>query len=112
MKDVIREIFDNGADGISFLPVANDRLQINGFAYAKRYKHKITPLGNSYHILLYKINEYGKITHNDNFAAILTDPRVYVENIIKHNFYGIVVKETAGSKKFISEMYQKILKSV
>lgn len=110
LKEVIFHIFDSNSDGISFLPssVKEGELQINGFVYSRKYKEVKTELGNYYHILLYKANEFGEISHRDNFTAILTDPRVYVTNLIQNDFYGVVTKKTTGSKKFVNEIYKKM----
>lgn len=109
IKTAVWNIFDNGSDGISFLPInADGDLQINGFVYSRKYKEIKSELGNFYHILVYKATEYGEIHNSDNFTAILTDPRVYVENLIKNDFYGVVTKQTTGSKRFVSELFKKM----
>lgn len=110
IRELVNAIFENGSDGISFTPANEDMdLQISGFEYKKRYKEKKAALGNFYHILVYKVSEMGRATHCDNFVAILTDPKVYVSNLIQNNFFGVVVKQTHGSKTFVNELYQKIL---
>ena len=110
VKNFVNAIFDGGADGISFVPVfPTGDLQMNGFQYARKYKPIKTDLGNFYHILLYKLSNRYNTIDVDNFTAILTDPRVYVANLIENDFYGVVVKQTTGSKKFISELHKKML---
>lgn len=110
IKEHIKTIFDSGADGIAFVPLnAKGDLQINGFEYNRKYKAKQSPLGDFYHIVLYKANIFGEIIDRDNFTAVLMDPRVYVANLICSDFYGVVVKQTSGSKKFISELYKKMI---
>lgn len=110
IKKHIKTIFDSGADGIAFVPLnSKGDLQINGFEYNKRYKTKTSPLGDFYHIVLYKANSLGEVIDKDNFTAVLIDPRVYVANLIRSNFYGVVVKQTSGSKKFISDLYKKLV---
>jgi hypothetical protein len=109
LRNIVHEIFNNKSDGISFLPTnAGGDLQINGFVYSRKYKEIKAQLGSYYHIAIYKADDYGEIYSADNFTAILTDPRVYVENLIKFDFYGVVAKQTTGSKKFISEIYKKM----
>lgn len=109
LKDIIHRIFDTNSDGISFFPSSKDGdIQINGFVYSRKYKEVKTDLGNYYHILVFKADEFGEIYHRDNFTAILTDPRVYVTNLIQNDFFGIVTKKTTGSKKFVNEIYKKM----
>jgi hypothetical protein len=109
LKNIVHEIFNNKSDGISFLPMNSDGdLQINGFVYSRKYKEIKSQLGNYYHIAVYKADDYGEIYGADNFTAILTDPRVYVENLIKSDFYGVVAKQTTGSKKFISDIFKRM----
>lgn len=111
IKEAINTIFDGNADGVSFIPTEDeDGLRIDGFQYKKKYKQKVSDLGNFYHIICYKVcEESGKVINHDNFIAILTDPRVYVSNLIQCNFYGIVLKQTSGSKNFAKTLYEKIL---
>lgn len=112
IKQHIKKIFDSGVDGICFIPLnARGDLQINGFAYNRKYKTKTSSLGDFYHIVLYRANRFGEVVDKDNFTAVLLDPRVYVANLIRSNFYGVVVKQTSGSKKFISELYKKLLEN-
>lgn len=109
LQEIVSTIFDNESDGISFFPSDREgNLQINGFVYSRKYKEYVSELGNYYHILVYKANDFGDIYHRDNFTAILTDPRVYVTNLIKSDFYGLVAKKTTGSKKFVTEIYRKM----
>lgn len=111
IKDIVKMIFDDGVDGISFLPSEDERdMDIRGFMYQKKSKYEIHEhLGHRYHIILYKSNDQNPVIDPDNFTAILTDPRVYVSNMILNGFYGIVVKKTKKSTKFINELYGKIL---
>lgn len=112
-KEIIRQIFADNADGVTFLP-ANGSLtdmNITGFKYSKKSKYEINHLGHVYHIMIYKCNKHGDITHPDNFVAILTDPYVYVSSIIECGFYGVVTKKTKASNKFIKDMFQGLLNS-
>jgi len=109
IKETIKEIFDDGVDGITFFPQGDlENLEIRGFLYDKKSKYETTSLGNIFHIVLYKCTEDGEITHKDNCVAVLTDPHVYVSHIVECGFYGVVTKKTKRSTKFIRELYTKI----
>lgn len=110
LKEIIKQIFDDGDDGISFLPIRADfsELDVKGFTYDKKSKYEKYDIGNKYHIFLYKCNEDGQVTHIDYFDAILTDPRIYTMHIINCDFYGVIAKKTKTSSKIIKSIYNKI----
>ena len=112
-KEIIKQIFADNADGVTFLPANGNvhDLNITGFKYTKKSKYEIGNLGHLYHIMIYKCTNDGMITHPDNFVAVLTDPYVYVSSIIESGFFGVVTKKTKSSNKFIKEMFQGLLKS-
>jgi hypothetical protein len=112
VREMLSKIFDGGSDGVVFVPINVDGdLQINGFEYKRKYKPILANMGHFYHIILYKANHLGEVVDKDYFTAVLSDPKVYVANLIQSDFYGVVVKQTKGSKKFIKELYKKILES-
>lgn len=109
ITETVKEIFDDGVDGITFLPQGElDNLQIRGFLYDTKSKYDVSSLGNVFHIVLYKCDEDGIITHKDNFVAVLTDPYVYASHVIECGFFGIITKKTKKSNKFIKELYSKV----
>jgi hypothetical protein len=57
-------------------------------------------LGDSYHIVLFKIRE-SEMVDLDNFDAILIDPFTYISQLIPQNWYGFVAKKTTTSNKFL-----------
>ncbi len=107
IKSIVKEIFDGDVDGIAFFPKNDDELDLRGFEYNQKAKYITFALGNMYHIMVYKVNEKGYLIDKDNFEAILTDPRVYVSNLIISGFYGVIVKKTKKSRKFIDELFEK-----
>lgn len=107
LKSTVKELFDENIDGVAFFPKNDDQLDIRGFEYRDRAKYVTAELGNYYHIMVYKLNQNGFLIDKDNFEAILTDPHVYTSNLILSGFYGIVVKKTKKSRKFIDELYRK-----
>ena len=51
MKETIKTIFSDGADGISFLPSSDTEINVNGFYYTKKSKYEIVKLGNVYNVI-------------------------------------------------------------
>ena len=108
MKEIISEIIEQKVDGICFNPVNDEGdVAFSGFAYDKKSKYEIGNLGHRYHILLYKLCDDGFVVNLDLFEATLTDPSVYINNIIKCGFYGIVFKKTKKSVKIAKDLYKK-----
>jgi hypothetical protein len=113
IKNVVEEIFNDNVDGVSFIPGdADGNLDIRGFVYNKKTKYVEHSIGTDFHILLYRCNADGLVFDIDLFDAILTGPDVYITNIIKSGFFGIVLKKTKGthSKKFINGLMEKLKK--
>lgn len=112
-KEIIKQIFADNADGVTFLPANGNvhDLNITGFKYNRKSKYEKGNLGHLYHIMIYKCTHDGMITHPDNFVAVLTDPYVYVSSIIECGFFGVVTKKTKSSGKFIKEMFKGLMKS-
>jgi hypothetical protein len=110
IREIVKSIFREGMDGITFVPNIEDNtsLQIRGFDFKIKSKYKKTDVGNIYHVLLFKCDETGKAKDIDNFTAVLTDPHVYTSNLISCDFYGVVAKQTAKSKKIINEMFEHL----
>lgn len=111
IKEIVKEIFDQDPDGITFLPTQTKDIHFTGFTYDKKSKYEKNRLGHVYHIVVYKADKFGNIHNPDNFVANLTDPKVYVYHLIQSGFFGIVVKKTKASTKFINEIYKKIILS-
>jgi len=109
MKDIIREIIDDkGIDGICFNPMNDDGdVAFSGFKYDKKSKYELSSLGHRYHILVYKLCDDGFVVSLDLFEATLTDPTIYIDNIIKSGFYGVVFKKTKKSQKIAKDLYTK-----
>jgi hypothetical protein len=110
----LKEILESNADGVSFLPI-NPKLEIrlNGFVFKTKSKsgsYVKGNLGHYYHILLYKPSKKGAVTEVDLFDAILTDPSVYIMNLIRSGFFGVVAKKTKTSNKFMKNLRELVLK--
>jgi len=109
MKDIIRKIIDDKQiDGICFNPTNDDGdVAFSGFKYDKKSKYETNALGHRYHILLYKLCDDGFVVHLDMFEATLTDPTIYINNMIGHGFFGVVFKKTKKSLKIAKDLYSK-----
>jgi hypothetical protein len=107
IKSIIKSMFESGVDGVTFFPKNDWEMDLRGFEYQTKSKYVVGDLGHYYHIMLYKADIDGEIIDKDNFEAILTDPYVYVDNLIKSGFYGVVVKKTKKSPKLMKELYAK-----
>jgi len=111
IKEILKEIFADNVDGVSFIPNGSvEDVNIKGFCYNKKSKYEKYDIGHVYHILIYKCNDDGTITNLDNFEAVLTDPYVYVSNLIACDFFGVVSKKTKKSKTFIKEIFNQMKK--
>lgn len=110
IKTAIQEIFEGEVDGVTFLPKNKKReIDLKGFTFVgKRLKYQKSELGHFYHIMIYKANEFGDAVNIDKFEAILTDPSVYISNLIECGFFGVVIKKTKTSKKIIDNLYNGI----
>lgn len=113
IEETIKQFFDEGVDGVSFMPINSDLdLDLKGFRYNSRAKYETYNLGHKYHILIYKVCDDGYIQNLDNFEAILTAPYTYVSNLIKCDFFGVVSKKTTRSKKFVSDIHAQMKSSI
>ena len=113
LKETLKQIFADGVDGVMFFPTEEEtEISVKGFTYNQKSKYIISDLGNHFHIILYKFDEEGNISSPDNFDAILTDPYVYISNIIDCGFYGIVTKKTKRSKKFVNDLYKQLKSTI
>lgn len=108
LKEILDEMFGESVDGVSFLPDKEFNLDIKGFQYTKKSKYEKYDLGHLYHIILYKCDDDGQIINPDHFTAVLTDPSVYVNWIIKSGFYGIVSKKHKTSKTHMNKVFKQI----
>jgi hypothetical protein len=111
MKEIINEIMCRKVDGICFNPTNDEGdVAFSGFTYDKKSKYEVGNLGHRYHILLYKLCDEGFVIKLDLFEATLTDPSIYISNLIKCGFYGVVLKKTKRSVKIAKDLYNQYAK--
>jgi len=112
MLNCLLEIKNTEFDCVTFLPNYNDNdendLVITGQTYINPGE-KIggNDIGDEYHIVLFKENEY-QFTDLDHFEAILGDPLEYISNLIPVGFFGMIAKKTTTSHNFVEKVLDKI----
>lgn len=108
LNEELKIMFNDGVDGVHFIPIKNNGIDIKGFLYDKKSKYDKQELGHVYHIVIYQCTPNGKIYSLDNFDAILIDPSVYITNLINCDFFGVVSKKTKQSHKFIKTLLKQL----
>jgi hypothetical protein len=105
-------------DGFYFSPKGEDEVEFNFFKFNEESdrgeKVNNSDLGDMYHIILWEPDEIGLPVIKDDFEAILVDPKFYAKNITEGSSpsYGIIVRKTTESFKFIESYHEKFKKSV
>jgi hypothetical protein len=98
-------------DAIFFLPGENDgevHIEANIF---KEPGESIggSSMGHTYEVVLFKDDtENDKLYDVDRFEAIFLDPYEYISNLIPQNWFGLVVRKTTTSNKFIQRIFDKL----
>lgn len=98
-------------DAIWFLPVEEneDAVKIT----TNEYDDSGVPvdvgfMGDTWHILLFRPSEENEDEETDFFEGVLLDPRVYVTELIRQGWYGVVARKTTTSKKFVDRIVEAI----
>lgn len=107
-------------DGFYFLPVENEEYEDSlGFQFFKlkdEYENGKPIDGNQngdmYHIAFFGRDEEGCAVFDDAFEAILTEPTVYIENLLGADLYGCVLRKTDKSSDWFDEYLQKTLSKI
>lgn len=69
-------------------------------------------MGDSYEIIVFRLNETDDIIDLDRFDGILIEPREYVSRMIKSDWYGMVTKKTTTSNKLTDDVFANWSKCV
>jgi hypothetical protein len=112
IKDVIKEIFEGISDGVAFVPDKKHKgLHLSGFSMKNGGTYETCDAGDMFHILLYRCDEHQNVYDVEKFEAVLTGPAIYIDNLIKCGFYGVVVKKTikTHSTEFINSLYENLI---
>jgi hypothetical protein len=107
-------------DGFYFLPVENEEYEDSlGFQFFKlkdEYQNG-KPIdgnrnGDMYHIAFFGRDDEGQPIFDDAFEAILTEPTVYIENLLGEDLYGCVLRKTDNSSDWFDDYLQKTLSKI
>jgi hypothetical protein len=108
MLEALREIVDY--DTIFFVPHPEDDSQVK--LEVAKYKEMGEKLdvglaGDSYDIILFRLNEEEEITDLDKFQGVLSEPREYISRMIKDDWYGMVSRKTTTSHRLVDDVFAK-----
>jgi hypothetical protein len=67
-----------------------------------------SPMGDCYHVILFKVDEEGDPKFLDRFEAILVKPLEYISMLIPDDWYGIVCRKTTTSGEFVQKMFDEL----
>ena len=109
LLEKIRELAETPYDGFIFSPheELEEHTHIETFTY-KEPGQSVggSKLGHNYEIVFLEHGEHGDMIIEDSFDAILSDPVVYLENLIKCGFYGIIGRKTTTSDIFFESIFE------
>lgn len=109
MLPVLEAMRHEKFDCLTFLPDANDNVQIEAGALSEPGdKLGGSLLGDSYEIILFKEGEDGNPTNIDHFISILGCPLEYASHLIPAGWYGLITKWTTTSKEITDPLMEKI----
>lgn len=108
MLDVLREIEDY--DTIFFVPHPEDDNQVK--LEVAKYKDMGEKLdvglaGDSFEIILFRLNGEDELTDLDKFQGVLSEPREYISRMIKDDWYGMVTRKTTTSDRLVNDIFAK-----
>lgn len=108
MLDVLREIEDY--DTIFFVPHPDDDSQVK--LEVAKYKNMGEKLdvglaGDSFEIILFRLNEEDELVDLDKFQGVLSEPREYISRMIKDDWYGMVTRKTTTSDNLVNDVFAK-----
>jgi hypothetical protein len=97
-------------DGFYFVPDYDDYDEIYKLAFFK-FKDEWTmakpieksEMGYKYHMAFFREDENGVPSFDDAFEAILSDPLVYIKNLVGSGLSGCIVKKTEQSENWWTE---------
>jgi len=67
-------------------------------------------MGFTYHMAFFKEDEEGMPQFDDAFEAVLSDPLVYIKNLVGSGLSGCIVKKTEESENWWTEYMEFITK--
>lgn len=94
-------------DGFYFAPIEEEEesnYKLAFFKFQDEYANSVpVDTGNTYHIAFFRPNDEGLPIFDDAFEAILTDPIVYINNLLGSDLSGCILRKTDKSEKWFGE---------
>ena len=106
MRTALDEI--KSYDMIFFTPNdENEGLTVVTAAHYKESGEKLKPgvAGDTFDIILFRLDEEYDITDLDKFDGVLIDAKIYVNRMIKENWYGMVARKTTTSQHIVDDVF-------
>lgn len=107
----------NKFDGFYFVPDYDDyegNYKLAFFHFKEEWTMaspvETSEMGYKYHMAFFKEDEEGMPQFDDAFEAILSDPLVYIKNLVGTGLSGCIVKKTEKSENWWTEYLDFITK--
>lgn len=110
MLESLKKLSEENFDTLLFLPTEEEnQIQVQGSMYINPgVKLNGSQLGDCYHIILFKENDEGNVTHLDLFEAILAAPLEYVSRLMPDDWYGIICRKTTTSDEYVQKTFDSL----
>jgi len=106
----IRELTERPYDGFIFSPHEDldEHTHIETFTYKDPGENLGgSKLGKLYEIVFMDHNENGELEiTDDGFDAILSDPVIYLEHLVKCGLFGVIGRKTTTSDIFFDSIFE------
>lgn len=106
MNEYLHKLKISDPDGINFYLDKNGDVEIDSFKYVD-FGEKITgsPMGDMYDIIILNSSA---TEMPERFFAILSEPVVYIERMIRDGFLGVVAKATTTSNHIMDIVFEEM----
>jgi len=105
----LKALLNNDCDSYVFLPTEDETIHVQASEYKdKGIKLDGSPMGDCYHIILFREDEEGELVDVDKFEGILTAPVEYIMRMIKEDWFGVVCRKTTTSDEFVNNVFAKL----
>ena len=110
MLDSLKEFKNKNYDSFIFLPTKDvGQIRFQGSMYKEPgLKIDGSEMGDCYHIILFKEDDEGEVTHLDMFEAILMAPLEYMSRLLPDEWFGIICRKTTTSKSYAQEIFDNL----
>jgi len=110
MLNSLIHLKDGDYDSFVFLPTEEeDQVHFQGSMYKDPgTKLDGSTIGDCYHIILFKEDDGGAVTHLDMFEAILMAPLEYISRLLPDEWFGVICRKTTTSGKFVQNTFDNL----